>query len=50
MGKTIKTLENIVKEICIVSEWVDELLVLAMVDIGEVRRLYDASELLYQKK
>jgi len=49
-GENYQTLENIVKEIRIVSEWVDELLVLAMVDIGEVRRLYDASELLYQKK
>ena len=28
----------------------DELLVIVIVDIGEVRQLYDASELLYQNK
>ena len=50
VGNNNKKLQNIVKDVRLVLEWVDELLVLVMVDIHEVRRLYDASELLYQKK
>ena len=50
VGNNYKKLQNIVKDVRLVLEWVDELLVLAMVDIHEVRQLYYTSELLYQKK
>jgi hypothetical protein len=49
-GKNYEKLEHIVKDIHSVLEWVDELWVLAMVDVTEVWQLYDKSELLYQKK
>ena len=48
-GKNYKKLECIVKDIRTVLDWVDELWVLAMVDVTEVQQLYDKSELLYQK-
>jgi serine protease inhibitor ecotin len=49
-GENYRKLESISKNIRTVLAWVDELLVLAMVDITEVRQLYDKLELLYQKK
>ena len=49
-GENYRKLESISKNIRTVLAWVDELLVLAMVDITEVRQLYDKSELLYQKQ
>jgi hypothetical protein len=48
-GENYKKLEGIIKEICTILNWVDELLVLAMVDLSEIQQLYDKSELLYQK-
>ena len=50
VGNNYQKLQNIVRDVRSVLEWVDELLVFAMVDISEVQRLYDASELLYQKR
>ena len=50
VGNNYQKLQNIVRDVRRVLEWVDELLVFAMVDISEVQRLYDASELLYQKR
>jgi hypothetical protein len=48
-GKNYEKLEYIVKDIRTVLDWVDELWVLAMVDVTEVQQLHDKSELLYQK-
>ena len=50
VGNNYQKLQNIVRDVRSVLEWVDELLVFTMVDISEVQRLYDASELLYQKR
>jgi len=50
VGNNYQKLQNIVRDVRSVLEWVDELLVFAMVDISEVQQLYDASELLYQKR
>ena len=42
-------LESLVKDIRTLLEWLDELLVLALLDITEIKRLFDVSGLLYQR-
>jgi hypothetical protein len=49
-GDNYQKLEGLVQDIRTPLEWLDEVLVLALLDITEVRRLYEASGLLYQKK
>jgi hypothetical protein len=49
-GENYQKLESLVQDIRTPLEWLDELLVLALLDITEVQRLYDLSGLLYQKK
>jgi plasmid maintenance system killer protein len=49
-GENYQKLENIVKEIRTLVGWLDEISVLTLLDITEVQRLYDASELLFQKQ
>ena len=50
VGNNYQKLQNIVRDVRSVLEWIDELLVFVMVDISEVQQLYDTSELLYQKR
>jgi hypothetical protein len=48
-GENYQKLETIVKEIHTLVGWLDELLVLVLLDITEVQWLYDGLELLFQK-
>lgn len=48
-GENYQILESLVQDIRTLMEWLDELLVFALLDITEVQRLFDASGLLYQK-
>jgi len=48
-GENYQKLENLVKDIRTLLEWLDELLVLALLDITEIEQLFDVSGLLYQR-
>ena len=48
-GENYQKLEDLVKDIRTLLEWLDELLVLALLDITEIRQLFDVSGLCYQR-
>jgi hypothetical protein len=48
-GENYQKLEDLVKDIHTLLEWLDELLVLALLDITEVKQLFDVSGLCYQR-
>jgi hypothetical protein len=50
VGPAFRRVDNIVKHVCMVVGWVEELLCYAMVDADEVKIRYEKQEFLYQIK
>jgi hypothetical protein len=48
-GENYQKLEDLVKDIRTLLEWLDELLVLALLDITEIKQLFEVSGLCYQR-
>ena len=48
-GENYQKLEDLVKDIRTLLEWLDELLVLALLDIMEIKQLFEVSGLCYQR-